>query len=274
VTPTTFRVNSVLDTVAANLKTGKDASGHISLRSAIQAADAHPGTDTIVVPAGTFLLTIPGTDENASATGDLDINGSVKIKGAGAGSTIVDGNQLDRVFKVLSGKVSISGLTIQGGLVRGDVGGGLLNSGGQVTLTGVTVTNNESEGVSGVVGVTGAQGGAGGPGGTSTVGEGGGIFNAAGSLTLIDCTVASNRAVGGAGGAGGQGGTGDGGNGVGPGVDGQNGTGGAGGVGGQGSVGEGGGLFNAPGASLTITGTSITSNAATGGAGGSGQDGT
>ena len=119
VTPTTFRVNSVLDTVAANLKTGKDASGHISLRSAIQAADAHPGTDTIVVPAGTFLLTIPGTDENASATGDLDINGSVKIKGAGAGSTIVDGNQLDRVFRVLSGKVSISGLTIQGGLVRG-----------------------------------------------------------------------------------------------------------------------------------------------------------
>ena len=31
----TFRVNTLLDTVAVNLKTGKDASGHISLRSAI-----------------------------------------------------------------------------------------------------------------------------------------------------------------------------------------------------------------------------------------------
>jgi len=56
--------------------------------------------------AGTFLLTIAGTDENAAATGDLDINRSVKIEGKGAGSTIVDGNQLDRVFQVLSGKVS------------------------------------------------------------------------------------------------------------------------------------------------------------------------
>ena len=38
----TFKVNTTLDTVAVNLKTGKDASGHISLRSAIMAADARP----------------------------------------------------------------------------------------------------------------------------------------------------------------------------------------------------------------------------------------
>jgi len=30
----TFKVNTLLDTVAVNLKTGKDASGHVSLRSA------------------------------------------------------------------------------------------------------------------------------------------------------------------------------------------------------------------------------------------------
>ena len=36
----TFKVNTTLDTVAVSLKTGKDASGHISLRSAIMAADA------------------------------------------------------------------------------------------------------------------------------------------------------------------------------------------------------------------------------------------
>ena len=36
----TFKVNTLLDTVAVDLKTGKDASGHISLRSAIQAANS------------------------------------------------------------------------------------------------------------------------------------------------------------------------------------------------------------------------------------------
>ena len=57
----TFRVNTTLDTVAVNLKNGKDASGQISLRSAIMAANAKPNSDTIVVPSGTFLLTIPGS---------------------------------------------------------------------------------------------------------------------------------------------------------------------------------------------------------------------
>src|SRR5580698_5604071 len=52
----TFRVNTTLDTLAVNLHTGKDASGHISLRSAIMAADANHGSSTVIVPAGTFKL--------------------------------------------------------------------------------------------------------------------------------------------------------------------------------------------------------------------------
>ena len=49
----TFKVNTTSDTVAVNLKTGKDATGHISLRSAIQAANAKPNseTDPQAVPA-------------------------------------------------------------------------------------------------------------------------------------------------------------------------------------------------------------------------------
>ena len=69
----TFKVNTTLDTVAVNLKNGKDATGHISLRSAIEAADAHGGANTIILPSGTFTLTIAGAGEDASATGDLDI---------------------------------------------------------------------------------------------------------------------------------------------------------------------------------------------------------
>ncbi len=50
----TFRVNTTLDTVAVNLNNGKDAAGHVSLRSAIMAADAKGGKNTIVLPSGVF----------------------------------------------------------------------------------------------------------------------------------------------------------------------------------------------------------------------------
>ncbi len=58
VTPSTFHVNTLQDTDAASLKTGKDSSGHVSLRSAIMAADAHGGSSKIILPAGTFALTL------------------------------------------------------------------------------------------------------------------------------------------------------------------------------------------------------------------------
>ena len=140
----TFRVNTTLDTDAVSLKTGKDATGHISLRSAIQAANAKPNADTIILPKGTFTLTIPGANEDLDATGDLDISGNLTIKGKNASSSIIDGNNLDRVFQILSGKVQISGVTIQHG--RAFEGGGILNSGGKLTLTSVVVTNNVAVG--------------------------------------------------------------------------------------------------------------------------------
>ena len=155
VTPTTFHVNSLLDTVAVSLKTGKDASGHISLRSAIQAADAKPNADTIILPAGTITLTIAGPPEDNAASGDLDIRGNLTIKGKGAGATVIDGNNLDRVFQVLSGTVAISGVTIQHGLAA--EGGGLLNSGGKVTLTSVSVVNNLAVGSTGGRGPTASR---------------------------------------------------------------------------------------------------------------------
>src|SRR5262249_50075922 len=121
----TFKVNTTLDSVAVDLKTGKDATGHISLRSAIQAANSKPNGDTIVLPTGTLLLTITGANEDNAATGDFDINGNVTIKGKGPKKSIIDGNSVDRVFQVLGGTVKISGVTIQHGLAN--EGGGLLN---------------------------------------------------------------------------------------------------------------------------------------------------
>ena len=81
VTPSTFHVNTILDTVAVNLKTGTDANGHVSLRSAIMAADSQGGSNKILLPAGTFTLTIAGAGEDNDATGDLDIKANVAIQG-------------------------------------------------------------------------------------------------------------------------------------------------------------------------------------------------
>src|SRR3990172_8808874 len=69
-----FTVNSTADAVDASLGDGTcdDGSGNCTLRAAIQEANALSGPDTIDLPAGTYTLTIPGTGEDAAATGDLD----------------------------------------------------------------------------------------------------------------------------------------------------------------------------------------------------------
>src|SRR6185312_8317060 len=77
----TFRVNTLLDTVAVDLRKGKDASGHISLRSATMAADARGGRNRIILPPGTITLTIAGAGEDRAASGDLDISGNLTLKG-------------------------------------------------------------------------------------------------------------------------------------------------------------------------------------------------
>ena len=187
-TPAVFTVNTTLDTIAANLKTGQDSTGHISLRSAIMAANAQPGADTIMLPNGTFRLTIAGKIDDSGVKGDLDVHSDLTIQGRGHTGTIVDGNGLDRVFDIQSGKVSISQLTIQDG--SNSQGGGLRNTGGNVTLTSVFVQNNEA------LGTTGARGADGVPGvSPPTNGQnggnaaGGGIDNAHGTLSLVNCTV-------------------------------------------------------------------------------------
>ncbi len=273
----TFRVNTLLDTVAVNLKTGKDASGHISLRSAIEAANSRPNSDTILLPNGTIKLTIVGANEDNAATGDLDIKGNVTIKGKRASSTIVDGNASDRVFQVLSGRVQISGLTIQHG--QSEEGGGLLNSGGQVTLTSVVVANNlaignngpdgrSADGSDGTLGPNGIfVGGSGAAGLDGSDALGGGILNLAGSLSLSKSSIMKNMAQGGDGGQGGRGGD------AAMSETGRAGIGGAGGTGGSGAAGRGGGVYNAVGASISISGTTFSANIAIGGKGGLGGDG-
>src|SRR5262245_14834688 len=96
----TFTVNSTDD--AADAVTGdgmcRTATHTCTLRAAIQETNALPGADKIILLAGRFGLTIRGTDEDAAATGDLDITDDVVISGVGEDTTLISGNRIDRVF--------------------------------------------------------------------------------------------------------------------------------------------------------------------------------
>jgi hypothetical protein len=120
--PATFKVNTLLDTVAVNLQNGRDSTGHISLFSAIMAADARGGNNTIILPSGTITAV------------DFVIDDNLTIKGKSSSSTIISGNDHSRGFQIDGGKVTISNLTIENCLGQGE-GGAILNVGGNVKLS-------------------------------------------------------------------------------------------------------------------------------------------
>lgn len=134
----TFTVSKTADTADGT------CDADCSLREAVIAANALPGTDIIVLPAGTYVLTLAGATEDASATGDLDILDALTINGAGAGSTIVDGNATDRIFHIFGSatSVTITGVTIRNGNGVGFGGGVNKEGSGTVQLQNAVVTGN------------------------------------------------------------------------------------------------------------------------------------
>jgi CSLREA domain-containing protein len=197
----TINVNTTLD------EYGTGAT--CSLREAVRTANdgvnfggcVLSGTQpfTINLPAGTYNLTIPGTNEDFNAIGDLDLRVSgTSIVGAGAANTTIQQTQSDRVIDfgpqiAPSFSGSLSNLTVTGGSVGGTYGGGGIIYGdttgaGTLTLNGVTVDGN-----------------------TATQGPGGGIASGAcGKLTIINSTISNNTASSPAPGGGASAGTGGG----------------------------------------------------------------
>ncbi|HMJ86973.1 MAG TPA: choice-of-anchor Q domain-containing protein, partial [Vicinamibacterales bacterium] len=152
-----------------------------SLREAINAANANPGSDVIVLPAGTYRLGIPGAGEDAGATGDLDITDTLAINGAGTADTIVDGGALDRVFHLhLGGSVLMRDLTVRNGSVLQANGGGIYNHQGILTMVNCAISGNVADGGSVPFAIE------------SHV-RGGGLFMDGGALTLENCTVSGNQ---------------------------------------------------------------------------------
>ena len=92
-TPATFTVNTTLDSMIAG-------DGQLSLREAISKANDRSGADVIVIPDGVYKIALGGQGDDNNFVGDFDVRDTVTIRGAGAGKTLVDGQQLDRVFDV------------------------------------------------------------------------------------------------------------------------------------------------------------------------------
>ncbi len=176
--------------------TNTNDAGAGSLRQAIIDANAAPGTDTIVIPTGTYLLT----------SGQLQINGDTIVTGAGAATTIIDGNNTDRVFETLgSNTVTMNGLTIQNGN-QNNGGGIFVNNSSILNLSDATLTGNNNNG-SGNAG----SGGAIHVHGTAnlnrvllsgnTAATGGGIgFHGATGGSLTNVTISGNTSTGNGGG--------------------------------------------------------------------------
>lgn len=183
----TFNVTTTADDVDDDIGDGvceNSLSTDCSLRAAIQEANGLAGADTIVLPAGTYLLSLDGDFENSGATGDLDIFSALTIDGAGPGVTIIDADGLDdRVFDLLSPPavfrgnipVEISGVTITGGVApvkKSGFGGGGIRNGLELTISDCVISDNHADNV---------------------IDGGGGILNHS-VLDMTDCVVQSNTA--------------------------------------------------------------------------------
>lgn len=182
----TYTVDSTTDAVDDNIGDGVCAtSGAVcTLRAAIQEAN-QGGADTITLPAGTYTLSLTGSDEDAAANEDLDFTDADKttLNGAGSGTTTIDANGnagiSDRVVHILSGAtVEFNDLTITGGLLAPGSGAGVYTD-GTTTFNNVIVSGNAIVNNDGLTTYTSV-----------------GLYCGGGTVTLNSTTITNNTASG------------------------------------------------------------------------------
>ncbi|HEV7646305.1 MAG TPA: choice-of-anchor Q domain-containing protein [Pyrinomonadaceae bacterium] len=180
----TFVVNTTADTLDTNLGNGicEDAGSNCSLRAAISEANALAGPDIITLAATIYTQSIPNDGVNeTNLNGDLDITSAITINGVSQAATIIEAatsrlSANDRVLDVRpGGNLTLNNVTVRHGRPVSGVPphGGGIHSSGTLSLTDVTVTDNET-------------------GGGEGAGGGGGIGNEGPSITLTNTTVTGN----------------------------------------------------------------------------------
>jgi hypothetical protein len=131
----------------------------ITLRAAVQHANASPGPDELVLPEATFKLELKGAGEQAAATGDLDVEGELLITGVappfagGKGGTVLDAAKLkDRLFDVrLGARLRLTGLTLRNARSPAGESGGALRVAGRLELEQVVIRNCHTSGNGGAI---------------------------------------------------------------------------------------------------------------------------
>ena len=226
----TFTVNSTADEPDAAPGNGVCATsaGVCTLRAAVQETNAMGGQDTIIMPAGTYIV-----------TSRIQVQDSVDLLGANAATTIVSGASAHPIFDITPSAgstptVNLHRLTLRDGRTElTDAGAALVNREGAITrLWDSLVRNNESNIAGGAIHNRGKlhiirseirnnrlpEGGGGvtsSGGAIYNIGElevacsavtenfatrGGGIFNINGVAKIKHSTISSNQALGGGGG--------------------------------------------------------------------------
>lgn len=175
--------------LALFLLAGAAMPAHAATRTVSSLADSGAGTlrDQVAAAAAGDTIVFSVTGTIALTSGQIGIAKDLTISGPGAGSLTVRISAAangESILSISSGTVNISGLTLSNGGgspitdVNGipiRVGGAIYMTGGTVTITSATLSNN------------------------STV-EGGAIYAAAGSLAILNSTVSNNIVSDGGGG--------------------------------------------------------------------------
>jgi len=147
----------------------------LSIREALSLAEQIDGPNTIDFDASHFI----SPAFLIQLESQLDIDTDVTIEGLSDGSIALSGKGVSRVVRVHSGnEVTLRNLTIKDGYTTGN-GGGVYNS-GDLTLDGVTLSNNWA------FTTNGSNGG--------NSGRGGAIYSSGDDLTLLASTVVGNHA--------------------------------------------------------------------------------
>jgi hypothetical protein len=138
-----------------------------SLREAVE--EAQPN-ETIVVPTGTYKLTL----------GELEIKRNISLVGSGPGATVIEGSGIARVLKTTApGELRLEHLSVRGGRVHSTIaqGAGILDTAGHLVLRDVAVVDNIADATE--------------PEKSGGIAEGGGLstrLKAVARVTIVDST--------------------------------------------------------------------------------------
>jgi hypothetical protein len=202
----TFIINTTTDNTSEGA-CATAVANHCSLREAfVEASAAPPGSAiTVMLPGGTY--TLAGTLHVILAAGSI-----LSVSGASAKLTKIDGNHLGAVMNVHSGNVTLTGVTITNGDTPNFAvveGGGIVNS-GQLTIRDSAINGNRAGlyragGIenSGTLAISGSAitGNQGGHNAAGGLGNNNAPLNSA-SMTVSNSTISGNFGPGGASGAG------------------------------------------------------------------------